>query len=298
VKALLVALVACSAPKPGAAIPPTPIDPPHPKTAADRILPLFPDGAQVIVEVDLARLRGNAVVGAVATRALARLGDARVPGLPVAVAGSPLATADALVLASYGVGTSQAATIVVIATNEEFAAGTRVAPGLVALGPSEWIAQLEARAASGGAVVPKDLAALREHAMPQGATGAVLRATARLSFDARVALARETGLDAAPARLSVWGDVADDLAVIVDADAADPGDRGGKAAVRRLAQTMQAALTAIADEPIVRALGVPTSIAEAKIVQRGSWVRAIIAIGPRHLARAVDRASALLGGSS
>ena len=39
-----------------------------------------------------------------------------------------------------------------------------------------------------------------------------------------LALARQTGLDAAPAQISAWGDVADDLALIVDCDASDPGD--------------------------------------------------------------------------
>ena len=37
---------------------------------ADRLLALLPDGAQIVVELDLARLRANPVVGAVATAAL------------------------------------------------------------------------------------------------------------------------------------------------------------------------------------------------------------------------------------
>jgi hypothetical protein len=47
----------------------------------------------------------------------------------------------------------------------------------------------------------------------------------------------------------------------------------------------------------VRALGVPTSLEDARLIAHGTWVRAIIAIGPRHLARAVARAGALLGGA-
>ena len=63
-----------------------------------------------------------------------------------------------------------------------------------------------------------------------------MRITARLPFDARVALARQTGFDAAPAQLSLWADVADDVAIVVDADAADPGDHDAKAAGRRASE--------------------------------------------------------------
>src|SRR5258706_2357833 len=203
--------------------------PAKPPTGAERVLALLPDGAQLVVELDLARLRGNAVVGDVVTRGLAQLGaDAKLPGLPIAVAGSPFANADMVVLAAYGVGTEHAATLTLLQTKAEVAGATRIDDDLVALGPDEWIAQLEARAQiakTAALVAPAELLALRAHAMPPGATGAVVRATARLPFDARIALARQTGLEAAPARLSVWGDISDDLAIVVDADAADPGDR-------------------------------------------------------------------------
>jgi hypothetical protein len=232
----LAVAAACGARRGGATLPP---EAPHrPTTAAERILPLLPDGAQLVVELDLARLRANPVVGPVVTRALARLGaETRLPGLPFAVAGSPLGDADAVVLASYGLGTAQAATVTVLATRAEVPGGVRLGRDLVALGPDDWVSQVEARAAiarQAPLTAPAPLLALRDHAMPAGATGAVVRVTARLPFDARVALARQTGLDEAPARLSLWGDVADDLAIVVDADAADPGDRNGREAVRRL----------------------------------------------------------------
>src|SRR5579863_4752172 len=103
----VVALVACGG---GAKTTAPTVAAARPPTAIERILTLLPDGAQVVVELDLARLRGNAVVGPVATRALARLGgDAHLPGLPFAVMGSPLASADAFVIAAYGVGTDEAA---------------------------------------------------------------------------------------------------------------------------------------------------------------------------------------------
>src|ERR1700733_3134789 len=196
------------------------IVPPKVVSITDRILPMLPDGAQVIIELDLARLRANAAVGDISTRVLAQLGaDQRLPGLPIAAQGSPLGAADAVVLAAYGVGTAQAATVTVLATHADVTGAVRIAPDLVAIGPDDWVGQLQTRAAIGGVVAPAALLALRDHAMPPGATGAVIRVTARLPFDARVALARQLGLDAAPAQLSLWGDVADDVAIIVDADA-------------------------------------------------------------------------------
>ncbi len=278
-------------------------------TTADWMVAVLPDGAQIIVEVDLARLRANAVVGAVAAQLLAELGaEQKLPGVPMAVQGSPLAEADSMVLGAYGVGTAQAATIIVLATKAEVAGGTRIAANLTVLGPEEWTAQVVSRAtiaalapdlpAPLGGRLPvalaDELARLREHAMPAKAPGAVLRITARLSFDARVALARQTGLEAAPAQLSVWADVVDDLAVVLDADAADPGDKNAKAARKRVAQSLQGLFNALASEPSIRALGIANNIAGARFVEQGTWVRAIIEVGPRQLARAAERARAML----
>src|SRR5215831_7711686 len=98
----LCAVAACSHPEPASPVAAVPVKEP--------VLALLPDGMQLVVEIDLARLKKNAVVGDVATRALAQLGaDTKLPGLPVAIAGSPLANADQIVLAAYGVGTDHAA---------------------------------------------------------------------------------------------------------------------------------------------------------------------------------------------
>ena len=270
-------------------------------TPGEDVLALLPEGAQVIVELDLARLKANAAVGETAKQALGAFGaDSHVPGLPLSVMGSPLANADRVVLAAYGVGTAQAATLTVLTTKADVPGGVRISPELVALGPEDWVGQLEARAAVAAQhplAVPEAVLKLRDHAMPQGATGAVVRITARLPFDARVALARMTNVDAAPAQLSLWCDVADDLAIVVDTAAVDPGDRDPKSAkdsARRLAHTIRGVLGALADTPAIRALGVPTSLADARLVTEGSWVRTIVDVGPRHLARVAERARAML----
>lgn len=275
--------------------------PAAPATVAERMLAMLPQGAQVVIEIDLARLRANEVVGEVVTRALAE----RTAALPAGVPAPPLAAAEQVVLAAYGVGTAQAATLTVLAAPHDIAGATKITDGFYVVGPPEWVDQTVQRVAlatTGEATfaisAAPELLALRRHAMPENAPGASLRITARLPFDARIALARQTGLDAAPAQLSAWADVADDLALIVDCDAADPGNqpvgRRGSDAPRRLEATLRGALAAVAGEPIVRSLGLGSSLAGARFATRGSWVRTIIAIGPAHLHRVVERAAALL----
>lgn len=293
-KALVIAvLVACGSTRP------TPVTtPPRAPSPADAMVALLPDGAQVIVEIDLARLRANAVVGETAKQWLASLGaETRLPALPLSVVGSPLATADEVVMAAYGVGTAQAITITLVLTKTEIPNGARLSPDVVALGPEDWIGQLATRQALADQhplAIPTALQKLRDHAMPTGATGAIVRVTARLSFDARVALARMTNLDAAPAELSLWCDVADDLAIVVDANASDPGAKNDKQAARRLAHTIRGVLGSLAEAEPIKALGIPNSLADARLVAEGSWVRTIVDVGPRHLARVTERARAML----
>lgn len=309
-----------------------------PSAGTERLLAMLPQGAQIVVEVDLARLRANPVIGAVVTRALAEPPRPAADATPAAAwlrfvlrgappgespgdpagdpAGddSPLAAADQVVLAAYGVGTAQAATLTLLAAPREVAGATRIADGAYAVGPPEWIEQAQQRVAlattghAAFAIRPApELLELRAHAMPAEAPGASLRITARLSFDARIALTRQTGIDTPPAQLSAWGDVVDDLALVIDCDAADPGSApagrpssasaGGRRAdpARKLAGALRAMLAAVADQPTIRSLGLPPSLTGARLVARGTWVRAIIAVGPDHLRRVAERAAGLLG---
>lgn len=277
--------------------------------AADWLVPLLPDGAQLVVELDLARLRANSVVGPMATQLLGDLGeDAHLPGLPIQVQGSPLAGADYVVLAAYGVGTAQATTILLLATKAQVTNAVRVASDIAVLGDADWVDQVAHRAAIAklypdapapvgdhlSVVATDELVKLRDHAMPPGAPGATLRVTARLPFDARVAFTRLMGLEAAPAQLSIWADIVDDAAVIIDADAADPGNKDPKDARKRLLVSLARILEAVAAEPAVRAVGVSPNIVNAQVKEQGTWVRAIIQVGPRQLGRVVERVKALL----
>lgn len=284
---LVLALVACAS---KAAPISTPTIAPHNASGGDLLLPLLPDGAQIVVELDLARLRANAAVGVVVAKALAQ--QVAVPGVPSA----PLALADQVVLAAYGVGTAQAATLTLLASKQVIPDLAVIAPDVYGIGPPDWIASAQQRAGLATSAAT-ELYALRDHAMPKGAPGASLRITARLPFDARVALARQTGLATAPAQLSVWADVADDLAIVIDADGSDGKDGNDKDAAKRLTVGLRSALAQLANDPGIRALGFPSSLESARFVAHGTWVRAIIAVGPAHLQRIVARATALLGAS-
>jgi hypothetical protein len=130
--------------------------------------------------------------------------------------------------------------------------------------------------------------------MPDKAPGAIVRVSARLPFDARVAFAQLMGVDSAPAQLSIWADVVDDFAIIIDADAADPGDKDVKGARKRLVAALTRMLASLARDPGIRAVGISHNLADAKLVEQGTWVRAIVQVGPRQLARATQRLRALL----
>ena len=95
----------------------------------------------------------------------------------------------------------------------------------------------------------------------------------------------------------MWADVADDLAIVIDADGADGKDGNDKDAAKRLTVGLRSALAQLANDPGIRALGFPSSLESARFVAHGTWVRAIIAVGPAHLQRIVARATALLGAS-
>lgn len=256
-------------------------------TPTEKLIALLPDGAQVVVELDLVRLRKNTAVGPLVTRLL----DGDEQKVIENVKGAEL-----VVFGVYGLGTSSATTLMVVQSAAPVPNGTRVAEGIYALGQAEWVRQVEARGAIGveKLAIPEEILKLRDHAMPEAAPGASVRVTARLPFDARVALARLTGLESAPAQVSVWADVVDDLAVIIDAEAHDPGEKSAKKSLARLESTMKGALAVLAEDPRIRTLGLSSSLTGAKLVTRGTWVRVIIAIGPRHLQRVVERALGLL----
>lgn len=272
-------------------------------TAGDAALALLPAGADVVIELDLARARANPTIGPLVDRWAGALdqgaakpcdGEAGASG-PMAGqhgvcavlfggASAPLAGAAWVVLAAYDVGKPDAATVTLVApgTGVEIPNAVKIADGVVALAPPAWIDKLAGVDADGSLAGDRELVALRARAMPVAAEGAVLRLTARLSTDARIGLASALGLEPAPRAVSAWADVADDAALVVDLDARDEGD---PAAVRRLRRTIEALIHRVAGTDGARALGLAPPIARTRIEggTRTTWLRAITVIPPSRL---------------
>jgi hypothetical protein len=251
-------------------------------SAGDPLLQDVPSGADVLIEIDLARLYANPTLGAAAKQALAAPGDAvSLPGFLLPRGASPLAGASAIVLAAYSVGTADATTLTLVATRAQIPNGTAIADGVVALAPPEMIARAQEVVAGRAASVAGDKAmmSVRARAVPDGAPGATLRASARLDLDARVALAPVLGPDLAPATLSLWADVADDAAVVAILDGHDAAGGGGS----RLLAALERMRVALAGSTTLLELGLAPTVKDATIVRSGDLVRVVATIGPKRL---------------
>jgi hypothetical protein len=286
---LLVVLAACGGryrklPDKRAAIPVT-----RAPTAGEPALAMLPSGPDIVVEIDLARARENPLVGPLIDGWIGALEDG---DLPVGGPRPPLAGAAWVVLAAYGVGGDDATTVTLLAPGPgaEVPGGVALADGVVVLAPPAWVDRVRAVTAGEASIADDDpLLALRSRAMPSAAEGAVVRITARLSADARIALAGVLGIEPAPRAVSAWLDVADDAAVIVDLDARDDSD---PAATKRLRVGLERLLQRIAARPEVRALGLAVAVANTRIesTPRGTWLRAVTVVSPKRLKWAVSQA--------
>jgi len=156
--------------------------------------------------------------------------------------------------------------------------------------------QEELAAVSAGAADGLDddleLRALRARGMPEGADGAVVRVTARLGFDARIALASQLAADTAPSLVSVWGDVADDVAVVGVLEA--PDDDGAAKGAERIAAQLRGWFGELASEPDLLALGLSPAIRRFQVETRGDRVKVVALVGPRRLSRVVARTKRFL----
>ncbi|MEZ4359727.1 MAG: hypothetical protein R3B48_06065 [Kofleriaceae bacterium] len=251
-------------------------------TAGDALLTQVPPGAEVLLELDLARARAHAALGPLFAALLE-------PGAAPAAAAAlgPLASGTALVVASYRVGTADAQSLTLVAVDPAGAAppgATELRPGVVALGPPALVAVARATAAS-----PPALAPLRARAMPEGAEGAVLRVTAELSFDARLELAKQLGLDPPPARISLWADALDDAALVLLVDSAEAEDARGP---ERLEAALRGAARALEEAPATRLLGLTPALRGATFQRVGTWVKATVVVPPGRLRRIAARARA------
>jgi hypothetical protein len=256
---------------------------------ADALLADVPAGADLLVELDLARLYANPTVGAVAKRALAGPSSegVQLPGFLMPQGAAPLAKATRVVMAAYAVGTHDATTVTLVETRGDVPNGVAVAEGVVALGPPEMISRVKEAADGRAPAVTSDRAMMvtRARAMPDGAPGATVRATARLGMDARVALQPLIGADLAPASLSLWADVADDAALVAILDGHDDAGGGGQ----RLYVALERMRVALAGSTSLLQLGLAPVIREATFVRSGDVVKIVVTIGPKRLNQLVAK---------
>lgn len=255
-------------------------------TAGDALLPLLPEGPELVIELDLARARANPSLGPAVRALLAAPTGRSLAGLPTE---APLESVSALVLASYELGTVRARTLTLLTSNDAASLaerlGGQVVGGAVAIGPPALLAAVTERATT-----PASLLRLRARAMPPAATGAVLRVSAALSLEARLSLARHAGLDPPPAALSVWFDLADDAALVAHVHGGETEDPG---AGSRLRAALRGALGAFAGEPQVSALGLAPTLRSAEFSETEGWQRVVVVVSPARLRRAGERARVL-----
>jgi hypothetical protein len=255
----------------------------HPiATAGDGLLADLPSGADALVELDLRRVRENAVVGPAFALAAPRLREA----VPTQLSIDWLRDADVVVAGVYDLAGAQPVTLVLVRGKFAAADVAAASPNTVAIddrtvafGPPEWRAAAQSAAAGETPALAADAAfrALRDRAMPARAPGAALRVTARLSKDARISAANQLGVDQVPATISLWGDVADDLAIVAlmdgdDAEAATALTGAVQRGVRqlgRIAPSWKPLLDKVTAEP------------------RGPEVRVLFYLGPNALREAL-----------
>lgn len=278
--AVCVLLVACSrntAVAPGALVK----VPPRARTAGDELLAWAPAGASLVLEIDVARLRQNPVVGPALLRLSRRHAGSSMQDTDLGV----LAQVDAILLCAYAPGSPHAATLTLVRGQGPYAWATPVAAGVHALGPPGLIERVRRIKSGKEAALPSDrnLMAVRARAMPPKAESASVRVAGRLDFDARVALASQLELDVVPADVSVWGDVIDDLAVV----ALLSGDDAREA--RALARAIEAWRRQLMAHPWVRDRALQLTLASVNIITRGTDARVVLVIGPRRLDRMVER---------
>jgi hypothetical protein len=276
--------VACGPDSASTTVPTEVVDvPPRARTAGDELMRLAPSGAALIAELDIARLRANEVVGP-AVMALAAID---ISASELGVGFNVVRAADAIVIASYAVGANDATSLTLLRGPgvAELEVGPLITDDTRAIGPEYLVARATKLVAGTGKSVADDSALLRVRtfAMPEQATGAALRVTARLDFEARLALSGRFELDTVPVSLSVWGDVADDLA-IVGMMAADDEDEAVD-----LVRSFAVWRDRVSNDRWVRSRMLHFVLRDITVERRGQSARAVLLIGPRRLERLVEK---------
>ncbi|MCP4449577.1 MAG: hypothetical protein GY811_30225 [Myxococcales bacterium] len=260
--------------------PATVLIPTRPATSGDALLGLAPAGADLILELDLARLRENAAVGKVLESMSPPAGAGEIAN------GDLLAQANSLLVCVYGVGDLARQLVLVDALEGVVLAGAaEVGQGRYAVGDVELVAQAVALGGANGESMLKDeeLLRLRALVMPEEADHGTLRGAARLDFDARVSVSSRVGMSEVPVSLAVWGDVVDDLAIVahITGEHADSHES--------LSRALLALRDRVAKTPLVRYLGLTQALSATRLSRSGATVQIVFVLSPKRLIFSVDR---------
>ncbi|MBT8493797.1 MAG: hypothetical protein KJO07_12110 [Deltaproteobacteria bacterium] len=246
----------------------------HFQSAGSELLAHAPLGAQLVVEVDFARIRENPVLGEL-TGAVAGIWADTGLGF------DPLRDADVMVLCAYRLGTAKAETLTLVSSDKlaNLAGAESLADGVVAVGSVDMRKQARAVVAGKGKSMTSDarFMKIRDGAVPDKAPGATLRFTAVLDFESRVSMARLFDLDRVPTAISAWGDVADDLAVVGILGADDARE------AKKLAQASRKRLRKMAGHPILQRLVLGYLLESVSVTAHKHSARLVLVIEPNRL---------------
>lgn len=247
-------------------------------TAGDALLDRVPAGADLVVEIDLERMRQNPTLGPL-VRAWAERGGL---GLDLDLLGGT----DAILIAVYGIGAGKPSYLSLVrGVQEALPSGEWLDDEVAAIGPPKLLARTREVARGQAEALSSDdeLMRVRTLAMPARAAGASLRAAGRFGFDERVALSRAFQLAAVPTAVSVWGDVADDLAVVGIFEGEDEEE------ARDLAEILTELRERAASSPILArlVLGYVVRLVEIRVVDED--VEVTFVVGPNRLGMIADR---------
>lgn len=285
-----VAMVLCGA---LACARPAPVEIPERRaTCGDALLFAVPKGADLLLEIDLERLRKNRLVGPLAARIrapapLAEIGARTAPGYDV------LARADALLVAVYDIGEGSRQLVFVEAESAPPGA-ERISEGVFAWGGHDLLARSAATAAGREPSASSDgeLLRARAQAMPDAARSASLRLAALLDFDARVSVANQVGLSEVPTAASAWVDVVDDLAIVLELDVETAADSD------RLARGIREFLRRLAQVPAARAMALSSPLRSARIQRSPTALRVVLLVSPKRLQLVIARILRQMGAAS
>ena len=259
-------------------------------TSGEALLGWIPGGAEVLVEVDVARIRDNATVGPIVA-----LMDKLPVKNPLGLNWDLIVGIDAIVSASYQVGRANAATVTLVRGEgvSRIANATRLDARTVVLADAVWTQKVQAAGSGKISSMRADhsLLRIRTVAMPEAAEAAAFRVSAKLDFKARVALVREFDLEFAPRTVSLWADVVDDFATVVVLE------EGTAARAKSMGKALQSWSEQAAMIPMVRAARLSRAIRSMRVVRQGRRVRAVLLIGPARLQNVVKRVTGKIGES-